>query len=180
MEKILTLKEREKLVQRHRTEHYKRICDHIQAVFLRDDGYNYSEIGRTLLLDDETIRSYIEAYLKHLKLNPENLSSKGNLDQCETQGLTEHISEITYLYVKDICIYFKKTFKKKYTVIGMIKWLHANGFCYKKPHALSAKVNKEQQKKFIQHYHQLKANLGSKEPICFIDSIHPHYQSYLK
>ncbi len=180
MEKIVTLKEREKLVQRHRQERDKRICDRIKAVLLRDDGYSYSEIGRILLLDDETIWHYIEAYLKHQKLTPENGGSKGKLDQSESQKLIAHLSEVTYLEVKDICVYVKNTFRKKYTLSGMTKWLHANGFCYKKPHPVPAKANKEQQEEFIQHYRILKAKAGKKELIYFMDSVHPQYQTYLK
>jgi transposase len=61
----------------------------------------------------------------------------------------------------------------------MTHWLHANGFCYKKPHAVPAKANKEQQKKFIQHYNRLKAKAGKKEPIYFADSVHPQHQTQL-
>jgi hypothetical protein len=54
MEKLLTAKERQKLIQRHRKERDKRICDRIKAVLAYDDGYSYSEIAKILLLDDET------------------------------------------------------------------------------------------------------------------------------
>ena len=149
MEKISTLKSREQLIHRHRKERDKRVCDRIKAVLLRDDGYSYSEIAKILLLDDETIRRYIEAYLKHQKLSPENGGSIGKLTQSKSGALVEHLSEEIYLYVKDICGYVKKMFKKEYTVNGMTKWLHANKFCYKKPHAVPAKANKEQQKKLF-------------------------------
>lgn len=176
---MLSKKEREKLINKHREERDKRICDRIKAILLYDDGYNYSEISRILLLDDETIRRHVDTYLKDKKLNPENGGSVGKLDSVESNQLIEHLSEVTYLYVKDICAYVKKTFKKKYSVSGMTKWLHANDFCYKKPHAVPAKANREQQKAFIQHYTELKKKAGKKEPIYFADSVHPHYQTHL-
>jgi transposase len=61
----------------------------------------------------------------------------------------------------------------------MTKWLHGNNFCYKKPHAVPAKANKEQQQKFIKHYIQLKEKAEKKEPIYFVDSVHPQYQTHL-
>lgn len=61
----------------------------------------------------------------------------------------------------------------------MTKWLHANGFSYKKPHAVPAKANKEQQAKFIEYYNELKEKAGNKEPIYFVDSIHPQHQTHL-
>lgn len=64
MEKLLTTKEREKLIRRHRKERDKRICDRIKAVLAYDDGFSFSEIARILLLDDETIRRHIDDYLR--------------------------------------------------------------------------------------------------------------------
>jgi transposase len=179
MEKILTSKERENLIKRHRKERDKRVCDRIKAVLAYDDGYGYSEIARILLLDDETIRRHIEDYLSKKKVNPENGGSVSKLNEVETQGLIQHLSEITYLYVKDICFYVKKTYQKSYTISGMTKWLHANGFSYKKPHAVPAKANKEQQAEFIEYYNNLKEKAGKKEPIYFVDSVHPQHQTNL-
>lgn len=179
MEKILTSKEREKLIKRHRKERDKRVCDRIKAVLAYDDGYSYSEIAKILLLDDETIRRHIEDYFSKKKLNPENGGSPSKLNQAESQELIQHLSEVTYLYVKDICVYVKKTYQKTYTISGMTKWLHANGFSYKKPHAVPAKANKEQQLKFLQYYNELKEKSGKKEPIYFVDSVHPQHQTNL-
>jgi|SRR5579871_1185859 len=179
MEKLLTLKERENLIRRHRKERDKRVCDRIKAVLAYDDGYSYSEIAKILLLDDETIRRHIEDYQTKNKLKPESGGSEGKLTDRETLELVDHLSEITYLYVKDICQYVKRRYEKRYSISGMTKWLCANGFCYKKPHAVPAKADKEQQKKFIAFYKRLKAKAGKKEPIYFADSVHPQHQTQL-
>lgn len=179
MEKMLTPKEREKLIARHRKERDKRICDRIKAVLAYDDGYSYSEIAHILLLDDETIRRHIDDYMKEKKLSTANGGRDSKLTDRESRELTDHLSEITYLYVKDICQHVKRKYKKNYSVSGMTKWLHANDFCYKKPHAVPAKADKEQQKKFISFYKRLKAKAGTKEPIYFADSVHPQHQTHL-
>lgn len=179
MEKLLTTKERTDLIQRHRKERDGRTRDRIKAVLAYDEGYSYSEIAKILLLDDETIRRHIDDYQTKKKLNIESGGSDGKLTNRETLELIDHLSEITYLYVKDICQYVKQHYKKKYTVSGMTKWLHANEFCYKKPHAVPAKADKGQQKKFIAFYKRLKATAGKKEPIYFADSVHPQYQTQL-
>jgi transposase len=93
--------------------------------------------------------------------------------------LTNHVQEITYLYVKDICQYVWQTYGIQYSVSGMTKWLHAYNFCYKKPHAVPAKADKAKQKKFIQHYNRLKKKAGENEPIYFADSVHPQHQTQL-
>jgi transposase len=179
MERMLPKKDRENLVRRHRQERDGRVRDRIKAVLAHDDGYTYSEIAKILLLDDETIRRHIEDYRRENKLFPENGGSESFLTDKEAKGLIEHLQEITYLYVKDICAYVKKKFKKKYSISGMTKWLHANGFCYKKAHAVPAKANREQQKEFVKYYNKLKEKTGKKEPIFFVDSVHPQYQANL-
>lgn len=179
MKRILTSKEREKLTRRHRKETSKRICDRIKAVLAYDDGYSYSEIARILLLDDETIRRHIDDYQREQKLKPTNGGSDSNLTDKESRELIEHLREITYLYVKDICQYVWQTYRIKYSVSGMTKWLHANDFCYKKAHGVPAKADKEKQKKFIQYYNRLKKKAGKKEPIYFADSVHPQHQTQL-
>lgn len=179
MEEILTSKEREQLIKRHRQERDGRVRDRIKAVLAYDDGYNYSEIAKILLLDDETIRRHIEDYLSKQKLNPENGGSQSYLSEADSKTLKAHLQTITYLYVKDVCAYVKVIFKKSYTVSGMTKWLHANNFRYKKPHAVPAKANRERQEEFMGYYARLKEKAGCKEPIYFADSVHPQHQTRL-
>ena len=179
MEWKLTTRERKDLIQRHRKERDGKVRDRIKAVLAYDDGYSFSEIAKILLLDDETIRRHIDDYFDRKKLNPENGGSESKLNDAESKKLIIHLSEVTYLYVKDICAYVKKEYKKKYSISGMTKWLHANEFCYKKPHAVPAKANRDQQKKFIKFYRKLKTKAGSKEPIYFADSVHPQHQTIL-
>src|SRR5579871_3174548 len=110
MEKLLTLKERENLIRRHRKERDKRVCDRIKAVLAFDDGYSYSEIAKILLLDDETIRRHIDDYFSKNKIIPENGGSESNLNNDQTEKLIAHLETTTYLYAKDICAYVKKEF----------------------------------------------------------------------
>ena len=179
MERKLSAKERQDLIARHRKERDGKIRDRIKAVLAYDDGYSYSEIARLLLLDDETIRRHIKDYFDKNKLAPENGGSESYLNEAESLKLKAHLSEVTYLYVKDICAFVKDTFKKSYSISGMTKWLHANGFRYKKPHSVPAKANKEAQEEFIKFYEKLKKKAETEEPIYFADSVHPQHQTHL-
>ncbi len=179
MNRKLTTQEREKLQRRHKKERDKRTCDRIKAVLAYDDGYSYSEVARLLLLDDETIRRHISDYFKTFKLKPENGGSNSQLNQEQSQLLLSHLKKYTYRYVKDICAYVRKTFNKKYTISGMTKWLHQHGFRYKKPNAVPAKADKTKQIDFITYYEKLKKKAGRKEPIYFVDSVHPQHQTRL-
>ncbi len=175
----LTTKERERLIRRHRKERDKRTCDRIKAVLAHNDGYTCSEIARILLLDDETIRRHIDDYEREKKLATSNGGSVSKLSDNETQQLITHLQEVTYLYVKDICQYVRATYGKKYSISGLTKWLHENNFCYKKPHAVPAKADRDQQKSFIAYYNRLKKKAGKIEPIYFADSVHPQHQTQL-
>lgn len=179
MKRKLSAKERTVLIAKHKKEKNKKICDRIKAVLAYDDGYSYSEIARLLLLDDETIRRHIEDYFNKQKLKPESGGSDSYLNVQQAQALKQHLREKTYLYVKDICHYVKQEFNTVYSISGMTKWLKANGFCYKKPHAVPAKADKEKQAQFIEHYTKLKEDAGNKEVIYFSDSTHPQHQTHL-
>jgi len=179
MEKKLSSTERAELLNRHRKERDKRVCDRIKAVLAYDEGYTYAEIAKILLLDDETIRRHIRDYVEKHKLAPENGGSESYLSVRESLKLKAHLTEVTYLYVKDICAYVKQAFTKDYSLSGMTKWLKANGFRYKKPQAVPAKADKARQEQFIAFYEGLKASAGGSEPIYFADSVHPEYQTQL-
>lgn len=179
MTRKLTREERIDLQTQHKKERDKRVCDRIKAVLAYDDGYSYSEIGRLLLLDDETIRRYVEAYFSKHKLAPENGGSSGYLNVSQAASLKNHLREKTYLYVKDICAYVKSTYGKTYSISGMTKWLQANGFRYKKPHGVPAKADDEKQSAFIDYYESLKNSLSHEEALYFVDSSHPQHQTRL-
>ena len=123
-----------------------------KAVLAYDDGYSYAEIAKILLLDDETIRRHVTDYFCKEKLKPENGGSNSHLNAKESLRVKTHLEENTYFYVKDICAYVKKEFNKEYSISGMTKWLHEQGFCYKKPHGVPAKADKKAQGKFMENY----------------------------
>jgi transposase len=144
----------------------------IKAVLAYDDGYSYSETAKILLLDEETIRRYINDYHNHSeKLDIESGGSQCKLTEIEAGQLISDLSEINYLHVvKDICYYVKREFGKNYSISGMTKWLHNTDFTYKKPHAVPAKANLEQQQEFMNIIKRLKSKAGNKEPIYFAGS----------
>jgi transposase len=54
----------------------------------------------------------------------------------------------------------------------MNKWLHRNGFSYKKPKGYPYKASKEQQEQFVSTYNKLKATIPAEDGILFMDSCH--------
>ncbi len=92
------------------------------------------------------------------------------LNDAETMALIEHLSQSTYFHTYQIVDYVQTQFQVTYTVAGMNKWLHHNGFSYKQPKGVPHKLNPQAQEAFIQHYQELKQ---FNEPILFMDAVHP-------
>lgn len=79
----------------------------------------------------------------------------------------------TYHHNNQIIAYVLEQFGVKYTVSGMNKWLHKNGFSYKKPKGVPHKFDEAKQQDFVAAYEALKANCGADERILFMDAVHP-------
>ena len=170
---FLTDDERLQLLDHHKKERDKRICDRIKAVLLYDKGWSCQKIAEALLLTDEAIRNLIADYKVSKKLKPESGGSSEKLSDQQSRELEIHLQKYTYLYVKDIVAHVLTTFNIKYTIHGMRNWLQRHGFSYKKPAIVPGKANEEQQKEWIAKYEKIRDGLGSDETICFIDGIHP-------
>ena len=65
------------------------------------------------------------------KLKNESGGSSGQLTESQTEELPVHLEEHTYHHNHEIVIYIKERYGVSYTVSGMHKWLHRNGFSYK-------------------------------------------------
>lgn len=179
MNQKLSPQSRQYLVVKHRSVRDGKTRDRIKAVLAYDDGYTYSEIARILLLDDETVRRHINDYFSKEKLDIASGGSEPKLSEDQSEKLISHLEEKAYLYAKDICVYVENEFGVKYTVSGMIKWLHQKDFCHKKPHGVPAKADSQKQIDFILKYNELKNTLKEDEIILFGDSVHPQHQTKL-
>jgi len=176
---FLTNEERNQLIAQHKQERDKRICDRIKAVLMRDDGWTWVQISRALLLSEEVLRRHLKDYQASKKLKPENGGSEEKLSSEQSRLLTQHLTQHTYLYAKDIAVYVKSMWNISYSVSGMTDWLNRNQFSYKKPSLVPGKANLEAQEVWIHKYKQLRENLGKDETICFADGVHPTHNTQL-
>lgn len=177
MNHFLSSQERDSLKIQHRLERDKRVCDRIKAVLLSDEGWDFREIAHALLLSDEAVRQHVQEYQESQKLKPENGGSFSKLNDEQTEALSQHLQNHTYLYTKDIVAYVQDRFGITYTVSGITAWLHEHEFSYKKPAVVPGKANKEAQKQWIKEYEELKAKLQPDEAICFTDGVHPTHNT---
>lgn len=173
MKKIhLTPEEKACLEAQHQTCENGKARDRIKAILLRSEFWTVSQISQALRLHQSTVIRHIQEYASG-KLKNESGGSQSRLSQEQTQELIAHLEEHTYHHNHEIILYVKERWGIFFTVPGMHKWLHRNGFSYKKAKGLPHKSDPELQKQFVAEYEALKQKVGDDEPILFMDSVHP-------
>ena len=145
----ITSQQKISLELRHKKACYVRECDRIKAVLLASEGSCTSSIAQALRKSEFSISRHLDDYLKKQKLKPENGGSESHLNNEQTHQLIEHISEKTYAHIRQIVAYISGRWNVKYTLSGLNKWLHQQGFTYKKPKGVPHKFNSEKQAEFV-------------------------------
>lgn len=176
----LTQKEREKIRQLHRSCSKRRFADKLKSILLLDDGFSCVEVGRILLLDDDTVRQYREKYLNRgaeSLLTDNNKGTSLYLSTTELEELENHIEINTYQDSKGIIVWIAEKFDITYTPSGITSLLDRMGFVYKKPVLAPCKADIEKQKTFVKKYQEIKENLKEEDQLYFVDGVHPQHNT---
>lgn len=180
MGKLLSKKEREKLVQAHRSESKSRYCDRIKAILLLDSNWTVSKIAEALLLDENTIRSYKTRFESGgiAELCSDAYGGREcSLDDEELAELESELRGNIYLSTKGVLSYVKQNFGIEYSISGMTYLLHRIGFSYKKPDLVPGKADANKQEEFLEIYRELKTTKKAEDPMFFVDGVHPQHNS---
>lgn len=169
----LTQKQKESLESQHKRERDGRVRDRIKAVLLQGEGWSQVQIAQALRIRAETVHDHLKDYETFQKLKPENGGSESRLNPDQTAEIIQRLECQTYTKVSEICAYVQGSFGVTFTVPGMTKWLHRQGFSYKMPKGTPLKADPEKQAAFIKHYNDLMTHLPEDEPIEFGDGVHP-------
>jgi transposase len=163
-----------KLKRAREASERNRLC----VVLGHDEGLSIDELAKALRLSHATVCNYLKDYESEQKTDHD---PKGGgqlkLSQEQSISLLKHLSETTYLKVKQICAYVKKQYGVTYSRSGITAWLQKHGFVYKRPKKVPGKLDPQKQAAFIEEYSALKANLKPDEEIYFVDAVHPEHQS---
>ena len=171
MKITLSPQKKQELEQMHDSTRDSRVCDRIKAVLLASEGWSNAMISQALRIHETTVARHINDYLQSEKLKPENGGSQSRLSAAQTMQLIEHLSENTYFHTHQVVAYVEAEFGLLYSVAGMNKWLHHNGFSYKKPKGVPHKFCPEMQQAFVEYYN--KVLKPSEAPVLFMDAVHP-------
>jgi transposase len=151
-----------------------RLC----VILGHDDGLSVDELAAVLRVTRATVYNYLNDFWTKDKTSEASRSGRpSKLTDHQSELLEKHLSEVTYLKVKDICAYVKSAFGVSISRAAMTSWLKSKDFVFKCPMKVPGKLNPELQKSHIEKYRHLKAVLGPDERIYFVDAVHPEHQS---
>jgi len=120
----------------HKAERNRRAAYKINAVILLGTGWKLKQVKEALLLDDETLRSYVEKYREGgiQKLIVTNYKgAQSQLDENQIEQLCKELEKHIYLTTHSVIEYVGSTFCIFYSPDGMRDLLHRIGYEYKKP-----------------------------------------------
>ena len=172
--------ELEELRAAHRSSRDKRSAYRLNAVILLGGGWTSKQVSDALLIDESTLRSYVNRYRKggvDKLLKDDYSGGLSYLSVLQKEGLEAHLREHTYLDTKEIVRYVDDRYGVRYSVSGITDLLHGIGFSYKKPKVVPGKADSQAQKEFLEGYEKLKENKGANDPIYFMDGVHPQHNT---
>ncbi len=129
-------KEVEDLRTAHRAERNRHAAYKINAIILLGTGWTLKHVKKALLLDDETLRSYVDKYqlggIKAL-LQTNYTGRQVGFDDKQLKILRLELDSHIYLTTGAIIEFVFDNFNVSYSISGMRDLLHREGYTYKKP-----------------------------------------------
>lgn len=168
------------LRQEHKKERDKKLADRIKAVLSLNSGHEYSQVAQILLLDEVTLRRYVNQYQERGidgLLEMRYRGGKSSLTLSQELELKGYLDDHTKRTAKQVVDYVEKTYSVKFSVIGITKLLHRLGFSYKKSKVVPGKADSTKQEEFLKKYEEIKSSLSPKDQIYFLDSTHPAHNT---
>src|SRR5260370_13452409 len=177
---FLTKEQVTALKEAHRTIRDKKLADRIKAILSLNAGFSYSQIATILLLDEVTLRRYVQKFQEKGidgVVEYRYTGGQSRLSVMQQQTIKKYFTEETPQTAKEAVAYIQKTHGITYSPIGINKLLHRLGFVYKKPKIIPGKVNQSKQEAFLEQYRSTKAGLTNKDRIYFLDATHPQHNT---
>jgi transposase len=177
----LTTEEQIDLKHRHRRTKDRKVADKIKAALMFSAGYSAIEIARILLIEDDTVRAWIESYEQAKSidewLETNYLAYQGKLTKEEEVLVTTFVRENVINYSSEAVAFIQKKFNKTYTSSGVTHLLKRLNFVYKYTTLVPSKLDPVLQAEFKITYEKLEENLKPNEVILFGDGVHPQHNT---
>lgn len=164
----------------HSAERSRNAAYKINAVILLGTGWKLKNVKKALLLDDETLRSYVKKYqtggIAEL-LHHNYTGRQTNLDDKQLKLLCQELDNNIYLTSSAIIEFVSDHFNVDYTVSGMRDLLHREGYTYKKPKLVPGNPDREAQEDFVYYYKKFMETKDNNVEVLFVDAVHPEHNT---
>ena len=176
----LTSNELQELHAVHKSAASKNDAYKINSVVLLGSGWPLEETSEALLLDEETLRGYVNKYRSGgidelIKTNYKGSQPKLSDDQIKI--LCEELDANIYPTTKSIQAIIKEKFSIDYTISGLTDLLHRLGYVYKKPKLVPGNPNINDQEIFLRQFEEFMSKKPSNEAVFFVDAVHPTHNT---
>ena len=117
----------------HRKQRDRRFADRLKAIVLLGTGWSVTQVAEALLIDDTTVRNWLEKYRQGGETELLAIHYQGkepSLTSEQQEELAQHLDENTYLDSHAIRHHIEKTYGIKYKPSGVKDLLHRLGFVY--------------------------------------------------
>jgi len=164
----------------HKLERDKRAAYKINAVILLGIGWTLEQVKEALLLDEETLRSYVKKFqdggLPEL-LDLKHKGSEPHLSEQQIEELRNELNNNIYLTTQAVIAFVEKHFKVSYSLSGMRDLLHRLDYEYKKPKLVPGNPDREAQELFAEQYEEFMLNKPENIEVLFADAVHPQHNT---
>jgi len=152
----------------------------INSIILLGSGWEINEVAEALLLDDETLRSYVKKYREHgiegaIKTNYHGRECQLNEEQ--SRVLCAELDAHIHLTTDSIIEFIKQVFNVEYSRSGITDLLHRLGYVYKKPKLVPGKMDAQAQEEFIEYYEDFMEKKPANIEVLFADGVHPEHNT---
>src|SRR3954447_25929441 len=152
-----------------------RLARRANALVLLDRGVSCEDVGRVLLIDDDTIRTWHRLFEED---GVDGLAGFNYGGRARHLTLEQQATLKTWvgdtLPTRMVGAWIEQEFEVVYeSRSGLVALLHRLGLEHRKPQAVSRKLDPARQKAFIEAYNTLLKTLLDDEAVMFADAMHP-------
>jgi transposase len=164
---------------RYKQERDRRIAERIQCILLFAQGHTLKELKPILCVGVKTLWKWIKVFRTQGLDALCQWGYKGQdtkLNEEQWAGVERELADKPYRRAQDVAIFVKERFAIAYSRRGMQALLRRKGYRYTKCRLMPGKLpTEEEQRAFVHRYAQLKAQLGPKDRLYFVDATHPSH-----
>lgn len=152
----------------------------INAIILLGTGWTLKKVKSALLLDDETLRSYVSRYQENGidgLVTTNYTGRESRMSELQQNTVQEELDTNIHLTTQSVIDFVEAKFNLRYSPSGMRDMLHRLGYTYKKPKLVPGNPDVDAQEEFIKYYEDFMLSKPADAEVLFMDAVHPEHNT---